>query len=264
MATTETYVPNQLYIIPLAEILPDPNQPRKYFDPAALDELTASIAQNNVMVPIFFRVETGLKYSVAGERRCAAARKAGLTTIPAIYIETPNYAAISLIENMVRADLTPVEEAEALDRLMHDHSYQQVDLARIVSKSDAYISETLSLAKLPKEIRDECRKDPLVPKKTLLAIARKKQQRSMLTAYQQYKEGLTPRKSAEAGEKPSATQNACKAMDAAMQKIKALVMQSLSQEEKDNLVAVLDTLKQAVEEARIAATEKKTSKKKLA
>ena len=256
MATAETYAPNQLYNIPLADILPDPNQPRKYFDPSALEELTASVAQNNVMVPIFFRVEGGLKYIVAGERRCTAARKAGLAAIPAIYVETPNYTEISLIENMVRADLTCVEEPEALDRLMQDHAYQQVDLARILSKSDAYISETLSLTKLPKEIRDECRKDPAVPKKTLLAVAKKKQQRSMLTAYQRYKEGLAPKKSAD--DKPSATQKACKALEAAAKKIRTVDLQALSQEEKDNLVALLNDLKQAVEETLTAATAKKS------
>jgi len=260
MAATETYAPNHLYNIPLAEIMPDPNQPRKYFDPAALEELTASIAQNNVMVPIFFRVENSLKYIVAGERRCTAARKAGLANIPAIYVETPNYTEISLIENMVRSDLTPVEEAEALDRLMQDHKYQQNDLARIVSKSKAYISETLSLTKLPKEIRDECRKDPAIPKKTLLSIAGKKQQRSMLKAYQQYRNSLKPKKNTGTGSKVTKAQGTFNAMDATQRKITTLDLPTLTPEEKENFIIALNNLKQAIEDTLTAAAEEKPRK----
>ena len=114
-ATVETYTSNQLYSIPLANLQPDPNQPRKYFDPAALDELTASISRNGVMSPVLFRVQDGTKFIVAGERRCLAARNAGLTSIPALYVDAANYDEISLIDNMVRSDLNPVELAEAMD-----------------------------------------------------------------------------------------------------------------------------------------------------
>jgi ParB family chromosome partitioning protein len=260
VATTETYEPNRLYAIHLAELMPDPNQPRKYFDPAALEELTASVAQNGVMSPIFFRVENGLKYIVAGERRCAAARKAGLAVIPAIYVETPNYTEISLIENMVRSDLTPVEEAEALDRLMQDHKYQQNDLIRILSKSQPYISETLSLARLPKEVRDECRQNPTVPKKTLLAIAKKSQQRSMLTAYQAYKDGLIPKKKSGTGGSVSEAQSAFNAMDVTQRKIRTLDMQTLTPEEKQNFIIAMNNLKQTIEDTLALATEKNPSK----
>ena len=91
MATTETFVPGRLYEMPLADLQPDPNQPRKYLDPAALDELTESVKQQNVVAPILFRVENGIAYVIAGERRCIAARRAGLTTIPAIFMDSPNY-----------------------------------------------------------------------------------------------------------------------------------------------------------------------------
>jgi ParB family chromosome partitioning protein len=246
VATTETYAPNRLYTIPLAELMPDPNQPRKYFDPVALEELTASIAQNGVMSPIFFRVENGLKYIVAGERRCAAGRKAGLANIPAIFVETPNYTEISLIENMVRSDLTPVEEAEALDRLMQDHKYQQNDLIRILSKSQPYISETLSLARLPKEVRDGCRQDPAVSKKALLEIAKKKQQRSMLKAYWEYKAGLNPQKKTGAGAKLTKAQSVFNGMDVMERKITSLEIQTLTDEEKQNFIIALNNLKQKI------------------
>jgi hypothetical protein len=112
--TTETYVRNQLYQVPLTELQSDPAQPRKYLDPTALDELTASVTQHGILQPILFRrdEQTKLLYVVAGERRSAAARKAGLTEVPAVFIDSRNYAEIALVENLLRQDLTPIEEAE--------------------------------------------------------------------------------------------------------------------------------------------------------
>ncbi len=128
------YLPNQLFQVPLAELQPDPAQPRKYMDPVALDEMTASVGQVGIIQPVVCRQDaaTGLVYVVAGERRCAAARKAGLASVPAVFIEGDNYAEIALVENLLRQDLNPIEEAEALKRLMDDHPYMQEDPARII------------------------------------------------------------------------------------------------------------------------------------
>jgi ParB family chromosome partitioning protein len=92
------------------------------------------------------------------------------------------------VENLLRQDLNPVEEAEALQRLMDARACPQDQLAGIIGKSKATISESLSLNKLPQAIRDECRQDPTVPKNVLVEIARKKQERSMLTKYNQYRD----------------------------------------------------------------------------
>jgi len=167
------YLPNQLFQVPLAELQPDPTQPRKYMDPVALDEMTASIGQVGIIQPVVCRQDpaTGLVYVVAGERRCAAARKAGLPTVPAVFIDGGNYAEIALVENLLRQDLNPVEEAEALQRLMDAHAYKQDQLVVIIGKSKATISEALSLNRLPQAIRDECRQDPTVPKNVLVEIA---------------------------------------------------------------------------------------------
>jgi ParB family chromosome partitioning protein len=184
------YAPNQLHQVPLAELQPDPTQPRKYIDPAALEELTASIKQMGIIQPVICRQDpaTDLVYTVAGERRCAAARLAGLTYVPCVFIEGDNFAEIALVENLLRVDLNPVEEAEVLQRLMDDHAYQQEQLATIIGKSQPVISKSLSLNRLPKAIRDECRQDPTVPKNVLVEIARKKQERSMLTQFQKYRD----------------------------------------------------------------------------
>jgi ParB family transcriptional regulator, chromosome partitioning protein len=190
IAPVVTYVPNQLYKVPLAALEPDPRQPRKYIDPQALDELAASISQMGIIEPIVCRQDpaTKLVYVVAGERRCAAARKSGVAEVPAIFIDGSNYAEIALVENLLRQDLNPVEEAEALQRLMDDHAYRQEQLATVIGKSQATISLSLSLNRLPKEIRDACRQDPTVPRNVLVEIARKKQERGMLTAFRKYRE----------------------------------------------------------------------------
>jgi len=207
MATNETYVPGQLYLIKLNELLPDPDQPRKYMDRAALAEMVDSIKEHGIIQPPTFRQDAGgLKYIVTGERRCTAARLAGLMEIAALYTDNANYDEISLVENILRSDLTAVEEAEAMDRLMRKHSFSQDDLAQKFSKTQASISGTLSLTRLPPEILDDCRKDPAMPKRVLIEIARKKQARSMVAAYQNYKAKLNPQKKPQTGARLSMVQ----------------------------------------------------------
>jgi ParB family chromosome partitioning protein len=248
MPTDENFIPNQFYMIPLSELLPDPDQPRKYLDPVALDELTESIRQQGILQPpLFRRGEGGLLYIVAGERRCIAARRVGLTVIPAIYKENVNYAELSLIENITRSDLNPVEEAEAFDRLMKDHTYLQDDLVRIFNKSKATISETLSLNRLPKEIRDECRTDPSVPKNVLIKIARKKQDRSMLKEYQKYREQMKPKIKVPSGAIQSPMQKLFNAMDQVQTKIFLVDLQAQTREERETFVVALEALRQRIE-----------------
>jgi len=255
MVTTETFVPGRLYEMPLADLQPDPNQPRKYLDPAALDELTESVKQQNVVAPILFRMENGIAYVVAGERRCIAARRAGLTTIPALYLDSPNYEEIALIENTVRADLTAVEEAEALERLRKSRGYKQEDLARIMGKTAASISQTLSLNKLPQTILDECRKNPSVPKRVLIEIATKKQERSMIKAYEAYKASVNPVKKTKPGDTVTQAQSAMNAMGAMGKKIEALEPRNLYLEEKEALATALNGLKGIIEIALAVITE---------
>ena len=108
---------DRIYLLDISEILDNPYQPRQYFDPAALDELTESIRLKGVIQPIVVREdEAGAIYLVAGERRLKASNNAGLTTIPAIFTDG-NPLEISLIENLQRENLKPIEEAEAFRRI---------------------------------------------------------------------------------------------------------------------------------------------------
>ncbi|MCE5265535.1 MAG: ParB/RepB/Spo0J family partition protein [Deltaproteobacteria bacterium] len=251
------YMKNQLYMVPLAEVQPDPGQPRKYMDPAALDELTASVKQMGIIEPVVCRQDpaTGLVYAVAGERRCAAARKAGLPAIPAIFIDGGNCAEIALVENLLRQDLNPVEEAEALQRLMDEHAYEQGQLATIIGKSQPTISETLSLNRLPREIRDECRKDPSVPKRTLIDIARKKQERSMLTQFRKYREQQARIAARETGDAVPPAQKRSKAavlidsIGVFAEKIGNLEFPDFSAEDRAGLIGAMNSLKETLDEA---------------
>ena len=120
----EQMVPNMLE---LSHIKVNKNQPRKYFDPNQLEELTDSIKQHGVLQPILVRKKGGSYEIVAGERRFQAAKKAGLTEIPAIVrdISDDDLLKLALIENLQRSDLNPLEEALGYQTLLKKHKLTQ-------------------------------------------------------------------------------------------------------------------------------------------
>lgn len=184
---TPTYEKGKLYQISIVDFKPDPNQPRKVIDPETLAELVASIAKFGIIQPLLFRAgEQGFVYIVAGERRYQAAQQVGLLVLPAIFVEG-NYAEIALVENLQRQDITSVEEAEALQRLMNEQNYTQEQLGGIVGKARTTVRDIITINRLPQAIRDECRGDRTVSRQTLIDIARKKQERGMITAYNAYR-----------------------------------------------------------------------------
>ncbi len=142
--------------IPIEEITANAMQPRRYFDEAALAELTASIREQGVIQPILLRPIDGGYQIVAGERRFRASCQAGLRTVPAIIkrMDQAESLEIALIENLQREDLNPVEEAEAYRALIDQFDYTQEELSRRVGKDRSTISNTLRLLKLPDEILD--------------------------------------------------------------------------------------------------------------
>lgn len=185
--TDGLYEKGKLYSLSLNDILADPNQPRKVMEAQALDELAASIGKHGILEPILFRRnDDGNLIVVAGERRIVAARKAGLISVPAIYVDG-NCSEIALVENLLRQDLTAVEEAEALQRLLDQQKYTHEQLSGVIGKARTTISDILLINRLPQEIRDDCRGNRVMSKKILIDISRKKQERAMLTAYQTYK-----------------------------------------------------------------------------
>ena len=141
--------------LPIGEIEPNRDQPRKAFDDAALAELSASIAQHGVLQPLLVRPMSGGGYQiVAGERRYRASRMAGLTELPAVIRELSDKEAaqLALIENLQREDLNPMEEALGYQKLMESYGLTQEETAHIVNKSRPAVANALRLLNLPAEV----------------------------------------------------------------------------------------------------------------
>jgi ParB family chromosome partitioning protein len=144
-----------LAVLPVADITPDPNQPRRHFDEAALEELAASIAQRGVIQPVIVRrMDNGRYQLVAGERRWRAAQKAQLHEVPALIrdLTDRDVMALALIENLQREDLNPIEEARAYNRLAESEGLTQAEIARMVDKSRSHVANLQRLLALPEAV----------------------------------------------------------------------------------------------------------------
>jgi ParB/RepB/Spo0J family partition protein len=152
--------------VDVARITPNPEQPRLAMEQSSLDELAASIREHGVLQPILVRpLENGEFQLIAGERRWRASMAAGLTTIPALVEEIDDDTAleISIIENLQREDLSPLDEAAMYERMVRDHGYSVRRLAQKLGKDKGYLENRLRLADAPQEVRElvSLRKDTL-------------------------------------------------------------------------------------------------------
>jgi ParB/RepB/Spo0J family partition protein len=171
-------------VIPVDRIEPNPDQPRLVFDPEALHELAASIREHGVLQPILVRPLGENRYQlIAGERRWRASREASLATIPALVEEIDDDTAleISIIENLQREDLSPLEEAAMYDRMIHEHGYSIRKLAEKLGKDKGYLENRLRLANAPDEVRElvSLRKDTLSHAYELLKVDDPKKRRKL-------------------------------------------------------------------------------------
>ena len=142
--------------IPIDDIKPNVNQPRKVFDKDAIADLADSIKEHGVIQPIIVREAKGGYEIVAGERRWRASREAGLKEVPCLIRELTDeeLMLLAIVENMQREDLNPVEEAEGLDSMITTYGMTQEQVSKSVGKSRPYITNSLRLLKLPQEVRD--------------------------------------------------------------------------------------------------------------
>lgn len=142
--------------IKLELISPNPFQPRKNFDQEKLDELASSIAEHGVFQPIIIKAIPNGYMIVSGERRYRAAKQNGLETIPAIIrdYDQSEVAELSLVENLQREDLNPIEEAEAYQHVMRSMELTQKQLAEKLGKSRSYVTNVLGLLNLPDEVKE--------------------------------------------------------------------------------------------------------------
>ena len=155
----ETKVENKTNNLSLAEIVPNKYQPRKNFDEENLNDLVNSIKERGVIQPIIVRKSntSNSKYEIiAGERRWLAAQKAGLHEIPVVVTDADDLKSLefAIVENVQRHDLNPLEEAQGYKRLIDEFAYDQDKVSKFIGKSRSYISNSLRLLNLPKEVLD--------------------------------------------------------------------------------------------------------------
>ncbi len=154
---------NKIVYLRIDDIMPNRFQPREVFDETGLEELSDSIKEHGVIQPIIVR-QVGNKYElIAGERRTKASALAGLTTIPAIIknMDDRESAKVSLLENLQRKNLTPIEEARTYKRILELDNMTQEDLARTMGKSQPMVANKLRLLALPEEVQDALLKNQI-------------------------------------------------------------------------------------------------------
>lgn len=144
--------------LPTIALRPNPRNPRRAFSNEELDELVASLRERGIIQPIIARPVSGVSdvYEIiAGERRWRAAQRAGLHEVPVVIVEATDAEALQLaiIENVQRADLNPLEEAEGYRALMEEFGNSQDEIAKIIGKSRSHVANTLRLLKLPETIK---------------------------------------------------------------------------------------------------------------
>jgi ParB family chromosome partitioning protein len=171
-------------VIPLDRIESNPEQPRLAFDEATLEELASSIREHGVLQPILVRpIDENRFQLIAGERRWRASKLAGVLTIPALVenIDDETALEISIIENLQREDISPLDEAAMYDRMIRDHGYSIRKLAEKLGKDKGYLENRLRLADAPPEVRAlvSLRKDTLSHAYELMKVADPRKRRRL-------------------------------------------------------------------------------------
>lgn len=148
------YEASRIIYLSIGDILPNPDQPRKQFEPNAMRELAASISRYGILQPLSVRRRGGGYELVSGERRLRAAKLVGLKDVPCIILDVDSQESsiLALVENLQRKDLDFIEEAEGLFRLVNIHGYRQEEVARLVGLSQSAVSNKLRILKLSPEL----------------------------------------------------------------------------------------------------------------
>lgn len=149
--------------VKISDVVPCSFQPRTEFDREALESLAQSIKEKGVLQPLLVRKKNDKYEIIAGERRWRAAQLAGLNEVPVIVkdLNDSETLEIALIENLQRENLSAIEEAEGLNRLMNEYAYTQEVIGKVIGKSRSYIANTLRLLGLPEEIKQQVKENKL-------------------------------------------------------------------------------------------------------
>ena len=275
------YEDRKIYDIPVDELLEDKEQPRKYFDKEALEALKESIKGYGLMQPIVFRQEEtdGKIMIVAGERRFRAIKSIlsdaknnpddpksqellnRFEKIQGVFV-SGNHKEISLIENVQRENLNPVELAEGLGKLKEGGGYGLDVLGTMIGKSVSSVSEILSINKLPKEIRNEARKRNDISQWVLVAVAKAKKPEAQAKRWEKLKDSGITQAAFRRNEKKSSDKDkgksqsfsfgssmrAVKTASTQLHKLKSPDIESIQPEERQKLRAELEKLRGELEQ----------------
>jgi ParB family chromosome partitioning protein len=194
-------------LVRIDQVDPNPDQPRQVM--GDLSELMASIAEKGIIEPLIVRQRAGRYQIIAGERRYQAAVQVGLRDLPVVIrdVDDNEIIEVALVENLQRKDLGPFEEAEALQSLAERCGYTHEDLAKRLGKSRTSITESLSLATMPVDVRNLCRLADISSKSLLLQIVRQQDPQKMVALVEQLTRdgsGVTREQARKATAKPKA------------------------------------------------------------
>ena len=176
-------------MVPIDQVDPNPDQPRQVM--GDLSELMASISEQGILEPLIVRPRRGRFQIVAGERRYQAAVRLALDEVPVVIREVADreMVEIALVENLQRKDLSPFEEAEALQALVQEHGFKHDDLARRIGRSRSSVTESLALQAMPEEVRELCRLADITSKSLLLQVVRQGDPQKMVAFVEQLTRG---------------------------------------------------------------------------
>ena len=195
------YEIGKIYSIDINNLMPNPEQPRKYFDEDEIKALAADIEVNGLLQNITFTCHEGKLIIISGERRVRAHKQLGKGTIEAKYVKG-DLLTLALMENILRSDLTAIEFAESVAALQKQKSCSNSVIAGIIGKKESTTSEILKIASLPEDIRNDARTKPLMTRERLLKVARRRDADVQKKMYNKLchmleKPENTPRKSSE-------------------------------------------------------------------
>ena len=179
-------------MVPIDQVDPNPDQPRQVM--GDLSELMASISEKGILEPLIVRQRRGRFQIVAGERRYQAAVRLQLAEVPAVIrdVADDEMIEIALIENLQRKDISPFEEAEALQSLVLGHGYKHEEIARKIGRSRTSVTESLALQAMPEEVRELCRLADITSKSLLLQVVRQGDAQKMVAFLEQLTRGGAP------------------------------------------------------------------------
>ena len=253
----------KVYSIHLSKLMPNPAQPRKYFDEEEIKALATDIDANGLLQNITFTCHEGKLIIISGERRVRAHKQLGKESIEGKYVDG-DLLTLALMENILRSDLTAIEFAESVAALQKQKNCSSNDIAEIIGKKKSTTSEILKIASLPEEIRNDARTKPYMTRERLLKVARRKDADTQRKVYSKLRNMLEnqskiPRKPSNSSQGNTESGNRfvnahirklermTEELNTSHKKMLAKLKAELSDKEKQELKTVLENMQAAIE-----------------